>query len=134
MNNGKSQYTIIMIKNVYTKIFPKLFSFIIAPAPFSSLLLIAIKSNEEKGAGAMMKEKSLGNILVYTFLIIMMVYWLFPLFIALLNSFKTNGELLTNVMSFPKKLQFENYIRTFEKMNYLRSLFNTVVLASIGVS
>jgi raffinose/stachyose/melibiose transport system permease protein len=82
----------------------------------------------------MMKEKRLGNILVYTFLIIMMVYWLFPLFIALLNSFKTNGELFTNVMSFPKKLQFENYIRTFEKMNYLRSLFNTVVLASIGVA
>jgi raffinose/stachyose/melibiose transport system permease protein len=81
-----------------------------------------------------MKEKRLGNILVYTFLIIMMVYWLFPLFIALMNSFKTNGELLTNVMSFPKKLQFDNYIRTFEKMNYLRSLFNTVLLASIGVA
>lgn len=78
--------------------------------------------------------KKAGNTLVNTFLILMMVYWLLPLFIAFMNSFKTNGELLTNVISFPKEWHFENYLRTFEKMNYLRSLFNTVVLASIGVA
>ncbi|MDM5326234.1 carbohydrate ABC transporter permease [Neobacillus sp. CF12] len=79
------------------------------------------------------KQKA-GNILVYSILILLLIYWLFPLFIAILNSFKTNGELLTNVLSLPKELQFENYTRTFEKMNYARSLMNTVIVASIGVS
>lgn len=79
------------------------------------------------------KQKA-GNIFVYSILILLLIYWLFPLFIAILNSFKTNGELLTNVLSLPKELQFENYIRTFEKMSYARSLMNTVIVASIGVS
>ena len=43
------------------------------------------------------------------------------LVLALINSFKTNRELLVNVMSLPDELHFENYQRTFEKMNYLRS-------------
>jgi raffinose/stachyose/melibiose transport system permease protein len=79
-------------------------------------------------------KQTAGNIIVYSILILLLIYWLFPLFIAILNSFKTNGELLTNVLSLPKELQFENYFRTFEKMNYARSLMNTVIVASIGVS
>lgn len=79
------------------------------------------------------KQKA-GNIIVNSILILLLIYWLFPLLIAILNSFKTNGELLTNVLSMPKELQFENYFRTFEKMNYARSLMNTVIVASIGVS
>ncbi|MFS0776901.1 carbohydrate ABC transporter permease [Neobacillus sp. 3P2-tot-E-2] len=79
------------------------------------------------------KQKA-GNLIVYSILILLLIYWLFPLFIAILNSFKTNGELLTNVLSLPKELQFENYFRTFEKMSYARSLMNTVIVASIGVS
>lgn len=75
-----------------------------------------------------------GNIIVYSILTLLLIYWLFPLLIAILNSFKTNGELLTNVLSMPKELQFENYFRTFEKMNFARSLMNTVIVASIGVS
>lgn len=79
-------------------------------------------------------KQTAGNIIVYSILVLLLIYWLFPLFIAILNSFKTNGELLTNVLSLPKELQFENYFRTFEKMNYARSLMNTVIVASIGVS
>jgi raffinose/stachyose/melibiose transport system permease protein len=79
------------------------------------------------------KQKA-GNLIGYSILILLLIYWLFPLFIAILNSFKTNGELLTNVLSLPKEFQFDNYIRTFEKMNYTRSLMNTVIVASIGVS
>lgn len=82
----------------------------------------------------MIKKRLVFNICVYTFLGIAAVICLLPLWMALVNSFKTNGELLTNVMSWPTKLRFENYSRTFEKMNYLRSLFNTIFLSSLSVS
>jgi raffinose/stachyose/melibiose transport system permease protein len=52
---------------------------------------------------------------------------------ALINSFKTKGELFTNVVALPTKLHFENYVRTVEKMHFLRSLSNTVLLAFAGV-
>ncbi len=82
----------------------------------------------------MKKKKCIFHVIVYSFLIIGALYTLFPLLMALMNSFKTNGELLSNVMSFPTTFHFENYVRTFEKMKYLRSLVNTVVLAAVSVS
>ena len=79
------------------------------------------------------KRPKIGSIIIYVFLSIGALFWLFPLFMALLNSFKTTGELLTNVLSFPQVPQFKNYATTFEKMNYLRSLINTIIIAGIGV-
>lgn len=82
----------------------------------------------------MKKKNRIINIGVYVLLGIAALYTLFPLLMALMNSFKTNGELLSNVMSFPEVFHFENYVRTFEKMKYFRSLANTVLLAVVGVS
>jgi len=53
---------------------------------------------------------------------------------ALMNSFKSNRELLTNVMSWPTEWNLDNYIRTYEKMHYGRSFVNTVILAGLSVS
>ncbi len=74
------------------------------------------------------------SIIVYTCLIIFAFLWLFPLLMALMNSFKTNGELLTNMMSLPSSLSLENYRRTIEKMHYVRSFFNTVLVSFLGVA
>lgn len=82
----------------------------------------------------MKKKQSLTNTACYFLLAMIAVVWLFPLFMALINSFKTNGELLTNVMSLPTSLHFENYTRTIEKMHYLRSFGNTVLLSGLSVS
>ena len=82
----------------------------------------------------MKKKRLVSDILVYGFLILAALFTLFPLVMALMNSFKTNGELLTNVMSLPAALHVENYARTFDKMHYLRSLINTVVLATLSVA
>lgn len=82
----------------------------------------------------MRKKQLMQNVICYFLLTAAAVFWLFPLFMALVNSFKTNGELLTNVMSLPAGIHFENYTRTIEKMHYLRSFRNTVVLSALSVS
>ncbi len=82
----------------------------------------------------MKKKQLINNLLVYTGLAVLMLFWLFPLFMALMNSFKSNRELLTNVMALPVSLTLENYIRTTQKMHYIRSFFNTVFLSFLGVT
>jgi raffinose/stachyose/melibiose transport system permease protein len=52
---------------------------------------------------------------------------------ALMNSFKSNGELLTNVMALPNQLNIDNYIRTIDKMHYVKSFFNTALLTFLSV-
>ena len=82
----------------------------------------------------MKRRRRLGGVLVHLFLIIGALFWLAPLLLALMNSFKTNGELLTNVLSLPKALSFENYARPLDKMHYFRSLGNTVLLSGVSVT
>ena len=74
------------------------------------------------------------NIFISVVLTVFALLVLAPLILALLNSFKTNRELLTDVLSLPEKLSFSNYFRTYEKMHYLRSFKNTVVIAFLSVS
>lgn len=82
----------------------------------------------------MNKKKKIQNGVIVILLSLAALYCLFPLMMALMNSFKTNGELLVNVVSLPKELHFENYARTIEKMKYVRSLGNTVLLAGLSVA
>ncbi len=82
----------------------------------------------------MKRKRRISGAIVHTLLIIAALFWLAPLLLALMNSFKTNGELLTNVMSLPTELNFENYERTLDKMNYFRSLGNTVLLSGVSVT
>lgn len=79
-------------------------------------------------------KKYLFNAAVCLFLAIAGFFCLFPLLMALLNSFKTNGELLTDILSLPKSLNLKNYARSLEKMHYVRSLGNTAILAVTSVS
>lgn len=81
----------------------------------------------------MRKPRRVGSGLVYLALALGALYTLFPLGMALMNSFKTNGQLLLNPMSLPTGYALDNYLRTWEKMHYLRSLGNNVVLAGVGV-
>jgi len=81
-----------------------------------------------------MKKRSAISAGIYVFLILCALFTLAPLVLALINSFKSNGEIFTNVISLPKHITFENYIRSFEKMHYLRSLGNTIFLAGGSVA
>lgn len=73
------------------------------------------------------------NIIFYTVLIILAAFWLAPLILALVNSFKSNGELLTNILSMPKTLSLTNYKRSIEKMHFFRSMGNTLFLSIFSV-
>ncbi|MHB9294748.1 sugar ABC transporter permease [Pillotina sp. SPG140] len=81
----------------------------------------------------MKKQNTVYVTVLYIFLSFAGLYTMFPFLLALINSLKTNGELLSSVMSFPAKLQFENYARTFAKMNYLRTLFSTIFISGFSV-
>jgi len=71
--------------------------------------------------------------LIKIVLLIAGFFVMFPLALALVNSFKTKGELLTNVLSLPSSLNLDNYSRAVDKMHYFRSLGNTVFLALLSV-
>lgn len=80
-----------------------------------------------------MLRKKFIDFMIYLLLVLAAIFWLFPLIMAFMNSFKTNGELLTNVVSLPTTINLTNYLRTIEKMHYIRSFGNTVLLSFLSV-
>ena len=56
----------------------------------------------------------------------------FPFLYTLNNSFKSNGEFLTNVWSLPKNFNFDNYVEAFSENNILGMFANTIFLTACG--
>lgn len=71
------------------------------------------------------------SIILNIFLIVLGIFWISPIYIVFVNSFKNRAELYENILAFPEKFNFEYYIKAMEKMKFLRvlgnSLFVTVV-------
>ncbi|WP_372663219.1 carbohydrate ABC transporter permease [Cohnella sp.] len=61
------------------------------------------------------------------------IFTLFPIYMALLNSLKTDGDMLTHILSIPNKLEFANYADAYRKIDFMNSFWNTIVVTVIGV-
>ncbi len=81
----------------------------------------------------MSRKQCLKQSVIIVVLCIAGLYTMFPLLLALMNSFKSNGELLGNVIALPRSFSLENYQRSIEKMRYMRSLFNTLFLSLLSI-
>lgn len=58
----------------------------------------------------------------------------FPILWNLTTSFKTNTEIMTSPWSFPKVLQFENYIRAFTKARMADYFLNSVFVVALSMA
>lgn len=79
----------------------------------------------------MHKKKKFQNPVLTVFLIILVVLTFYPLFFALLTSFKDNNEFFTNFWGFPTQLRWINYKDAFNAiMPYLK---NSVIIAVVSI-
>lgn len=65
--------------------------------------------------------------------IVLALIFLLPIIFALLNSFKSNGEMLRSFVTWPEVWRPENYVKVWSDMNYPRTLLNTVLVTAFGV-
>lgn len=75
---------------------------------------------------------SLLNISILVVLCLYSIFSLSPILLAILNSGKTQGEILTNILSFPANFKWDHYLIAFEKINFIRSFMNTLIIVIIG--
>ena len=72
------------------------------------------------------------NVSIFLVLCLYALFTLFPILLAIVNSGKTQSEILTNILAFPAAFKWENYVTAFEKIKFLRSFFNTLIVVVIG--
>lgn len=80
-----------------------------------------------------MRENRLASISANVILTLFAAISFFPIYMAIINSFKTQGEIFSSVLTLPSSLHFENYIGVFQELNLLGSAFNTLIVTVIGL-
>jgi len=81
-----------------------------------------------------MKKRELvsRNIKTAVLSLILMVY-LVPFILVVINSFKPTKEFLENPLTLPQTFSLSNFIIAFDKMNFLNGLSNTTVITFVSV-
>ena len=82
----------------------------------------------------MNKKLRIGKPLIYLFLSIAVVMYIFPFFLIILKSFKSNGEILENPFSFPKTLNFGHFAEVIEKMNFKTTFVNSAIISVTSIA
>jgi raffinose/stachyose/melibiose transport system permease protein len=59
--------------------------------------------------------------------------FLFPFILVLINSFKKTQYFVENPLSFPKSIDFANYVSAFQKMGFLNAFVNSLLITVIAV-
>ena len=59
--------------------------------------------------------------------------FLFPIYILIMNSFKTTKGIFTDVLGFPAKGTFtlENYKNAFQELDYISSFMNSLLITVV---
>lgn len=65
--------------------------------------------------------------------IILGLIWLSPFYLMIVNAFKSKKEIFLDVLSTPSELNFENFIEAFEELNFLNSLFYSVLITVVSI-
>ncbi|WP_223292768.1 carbohydrate ABC transporter permease [Breznakiella homolactica] len=82
---------------------------------------------------AAVTRKNIGTAIQYLLAILVTLVALFPLYWMVISSFKSQSEILRSVPTFwPEEWHFENYINVFNKANFGKYYFNTVVM-TVGI-
>lgn len=66
--------------------------------------------------------------------IILCIFYLFPVYIVFVNSFKNRSELYENALALPTKFSFQYYIKAIEKMNFLKAFGNSLIVTLVSIA
>jgi len=77
--------------------------------------------------------KYISTTIIYVLLISLAVFFLFPVLIGMLNSLKSRGEMLDNVLALPIPPRWENYSYVINEVNILFHFKNNIIVTIIAV-
>jgi raffinose/stachyose/melibiose transport system permease protein len=69
----------------------------------------------------------------YGLLYILLLIYLCPFYLVVINSFKNRTEIISNPLGFISKMDFSNFVNAFRQMNYLDAFINSLIITSISV-
>ncbi|MEG0963200.1 MAG: carbohydrate ABC transporter permease [Lachnospiraceae bacterium] len=79
------------------------------------------------------KKSSLGKRAIYVVFIMLLILFLIPFILVLLNSFKTNKEIILNPLALPTAINISGYVKAFANMNYMQTFINSLIITVLSI-
>ncbi len=76
------------------------------------------------------KVKTIGLVVLGIFL---SLFWFYPFYLVIVNSFKTKAEIFVNTLGFPSEGTVENYPEAFEALEFVPSFLNSVFITVCSI-
>jgi len=80
------------------------------------------------------KQRSLGKKVIFGVGLVLSVTYVAPFLLVLLNSVKPKFDILRNPLNWPVNFTWDNFQQALLKMNYFRSLVNSIIITLFSVS
>jgi len=77
--------------------------------------------------------KNIGKFSKEAFLLLGALFFLSPIYIMVVNSFKTRSEMYENVLALPSDFSFQYYAEAMDKMNFLTAFGNSMFITVTSV-
>jgi len=78
------------------------------------------------------ERKGYASIFITVILLIALIIFAFPFFLLIVNSFKSNGEILESPFSLPNQFSFDQFASAMEKMNFLTTFTNSIFITIVS--
>lgn len=65
--------------------------------------------------------------------LILAIIWLAPFYLMLVNAFKTNRDIFSDVLGLPPEPTTENFVQAFVDLDFMQSLFNSLLITSLSI-
>jgi len=78
-------------------------------------------------------RKSIGKKITFIVGSILAFAYVFPFFLVFVNSLKLKPEILANPLALPKQISWDNFNQALTKMNFFRSLTNSIIITVLSV-
>ncbi|MFQ3545782.1 carbohydrate ABC transporter permease [Halobacillus rhizosphaerae] len=66
--------------------------------------------------------------------ILLGLLWISPFYLMIVNAFKTKREIFEGVLGVPAKVVFDNFVQAFNDLDFLKSLFNSVLITGMSIA
>ena len=93
--------------------------------------IVQTPKKPEKRHMGMKTKRTIGNIIIYTILIVMSIIWLFPFVSIVLNSFRIEKTEPVGYI-IPKEWGFNNYVNLFTNTDFPRWMLNTLIISVVA--
>lgn len=88
-----------------------------------------IKMKADQNRRRVMAKKITGGVSKWLFLIILVIFTIYPIIYTILGSLKTNAELTQGSGFLPAEWHFENYYKAFMEADFLRYTGNSIIVS-----